>query len=556
MRLKSSCVVTVPVVGALVVALVGLLLSSLAVAQERKVVVRESELPTAIKKAIEQAVPGDRVLVKIEKEIEGEDPGQYDVKIRSGDKVYEVEISPQGRVIEVKEVASGGDEDSDAEQVNKWTDSFHMEDCTFSTVGRNRFFSLDPGYQLVLESSEEKVVITVLDKTKIIGGVETRVIEEREEKDGKLVEVSRNFFAICKEHHDVFYFGEEVDDYEDGRIVGHGGAWRADEPGSKAGIIMPGTILLGARHYHEISPKAMDRAEMIADDVTMTTPAGTFTNCIRVEETSGLDPEEKYYKTYAPGIGIIQDEDLLLIQHSAVREKDEDGKEYTLTGEAVDDFSDRFNLDWDILGADPSHWSLSKVPGTLTITTQPGSFTRDRTDFKNVFLVACPAAASRDFQVTTCIKSFRPTEFWNQAGLILWNDADNHLKFVYEYGEGPPVYITKQPRMFTAAVEINGIVRHGWFRAEQELDEVWLRLVKRGTRCELYTSANGKTFHPIDLILARYGASDHRVPWPGGSVKRIGLFADNGSALSAAEVDASFDFFEVKALSVLAAASR
>jgi len=36
-------------------------------------------------------------------------------------------------------------------------------------------------------------------------------VEEREEVDGELKEISRNFFAICREHGDVFYFGEEVD---------------------------------------------------------------------------------------------------------------------------------------------------------------------------------------------------------------------------------------------------------------------------------------------------------------------------------------------------------
>ena len=56
----------------------------------------------------------------------------------------------------------------------------------------------------------------------------------------------------------------------------------------------------------------MDRAEIMADDVTMKTPAGTFKDCLRVEETSGIAPDEKGYKTYAPGVGLIQDEDLLL----------------------------------------------------------------------------------------------------------------------------------------------------------------------------------------------------------------------------------------------------
>ncbi len=288
-------------------------------AQERKVTVRQSELPAAIKKAIQQATVKGQIII-IKKEVEGEDPGQYDVLIRSGGKDYEVEISPEGKVLEVKEVTSA-EEAPASEQGKKWTTSFGQENCTFSTIGRNRFFSLIPGDQLVLQSSEEKVVITVLDETKKIGGVRTRIIEEREEKDGELAEVSRNFFAICKEHGDVFYFGEEVDDYKDGKIVAHSGAWRADEANSKAGIIMPGTILLGARHYQEIAPNAKDRAEIISDDVTMVTPAGTFRNCLRVEETSGLDPDEKYFKTYAPGVGLIQDEDLLLISYSKAKEE-------------------------------------------------------------------------------------------------------------------------------------------------------------------------------------------------------------------------------------------
>jgi len=290
-----------------------------AATQEKKITILPSKLPTVIKRAIEEALPKGEIL-RIQKEVEGEDPGQYDVDIRSGGKLYEVEISSEGEVIEVKEITST-EEAPGGEQGKKWTSSFGQENCTFSSVGKNRFFILEPGHQLVLESRREKVVITVLEQTKKIGSVETRVIEEREEKNGKLVEVSRNFFAICREHGDIFYFGEEVDDYKDGKIVAHSGAWRADEKNSKAGIIMPGTILLGARHYQEIAPNAMDRAEIIRDDVTMKTPAGTFSNCITVEETSGLDPDEKCYKTYAPGVGLIQDEDLLLTGYTEAKEE-------------------------------------------------------------------------------------------------------------------------------------------------------------------------------------------------------------------------------------------
>lgn len=288
-------------------------------AGEKKVTVQPSELPPAVAKAIKDAFPEGKITT-IQKEVEGEDPGQYDVEIRSGQKQYELEISPEGKIIERKEVTATK-ESKEAKEGKKWTQSFGEEHCTFSSIGANRFFILEPGYQLVLQSDEEKVAITVLNETKMVGNVETRIVEEREELNGQLKEVSRNFYAICKEHGDVFYFGEEVDDYKDGKIVGHSGAWRADEKNSKAGIMMPGTTLLGARHYQEIAPNAMDRAEIVSDDVTMKTPAGKFENCLKIEETTALDPAEKCYKTYAPGVGLIQDEDLLLVKYGNVKAK-------------------------------------------------------------------------------------------------------------------------------------------------------------------------------------------------------------------------------------------
>lgn len=316
MRLRSY---RFEIATAVVLAMLVAGLCSETLAQERKITVSATELPDVISEAIQKAFPGGRVLI-VEKEVEGEDPGQYDVVVHSGQKEYEVEISPEGKILEAKEKQADGEKAGSAGE-KKWTDSFGHEECTFSPLGRNRFFILVPGHKLVLESPEEKVVITVLNETKKIGNVETAVVEEREEEGGQLKEVSRNFFATCREHGDVFYFGEEVDDYDEGKIVGHGGAWRADAKDSKAGIIMPGTIFLGARHYQEIAPNAMDRAEIVADDVTLETPAGVFHHCIRVEETSRLDPNEKYYKIYAPGVGLIQDEDLVLTSYTTVAEQ-------------------------------------------------------------------------------------------------------------------------------------------------------------------------------------------------------------------------------------------
>ena len=147
-----------------------------------------------------------------------------------------------------------------------------------------------------------------------LGTVRTRVVEEREWADGELVEVSRNFFAICCRTLAVYYFGEDVDIYEGGQIVGHEGAWRAGEDAAMPGLMMPGTFLLGSRYYQEFAPDvAMDRGENVAMGLTIETPAGVFEDCVEVLETTALDPEEEGTKIYCPGVGLAIDEELELV---------------------------------------------------------------------------------------------------------------------------------------------------------------------------------------------------------------------------------------------------
>lgn len=197
-----------------------------------------------------------------------------------------------------------------------WTTEFFVEKGELVSSGRNSFFLLEPGYQLILEGGGERMVKTVLNETKIVDGVETRVLEERETKDDKLVEVSRNYYAISKKTSSVYYFGEEVDIYKDGKITSHEGAWLSGVKGAKFGLMMPGLQLVKGKYYQEIAPgAAMDRAEIVSISETVKTPAGEFKNCLKVEETTPLEPANIGYKYYAPGIGIVKDGKLLLVKY-------------------------------------------------------------------------------------------------------------------------------------------------------------------------------------------------------------------------------------------------
>jgi uncharacterized Fe-S cluster protein YjdI len=214
---------------------------------------------------------------------------------------------------------------ADSEEApSAWQQEFGIKSCNLQTTGRNPYMILEPGHRLVLEGGGTKLQITVLDETKVVDGVETRVVEEKEWKDGKLYEVAKNYLAICPQTKDVFYFGEDVDFYENGKVVKHDGSWLAGN-GNKPGLLMPGSPKLSMKYYQELAPKvAMDRAEIVSVTDTCKTPAGTFANCLKVKEGSAIELAAVEHKYFAPSIGLVGDESLRLVRHGFVKNQQAD----------------------------------------------------------------------------------------------------------------------------------------------------------------------------------------------------------------------------------------
>jgi hypothetical protein len=203
---------------------------------------------------------------------------------------------------------------------DEWTAQFLVEPDELVATGRNPYFILEPGYTLRLEAGNDRLIITVLDETRTVENIETRIVEERETEDGELVEVSRNFFAISRRTNSVFYFGEEVDIYENGRVVRHEGAWLSGVNGARYGLMMPGLPLLKARYYQEIAPRvALDRAEIASISDQLTVPAGRFSHVLRTIETTPLEPGAREAKYYAAGVGLLRDGSLNLVSYGHAR---------------------------------------------------------------------------------------------------------------------------------------------------------------------------------------------------------------------------------------------
>jgi hypothetical protein len=266
------------------------------------------EIPEPARNALLGHAGENRIRELEEKVVDGKT--LYEIELLVEGKETEVVVSPGGQLIAVKRddvVAMSPAEDAG------WRRSFDVDRKNLGTDGRNPYFPLTPGLKIHLSDGSETVVFSVLDETKLVDGVETRVVEERETVDGELVEISRNYFAIDRTNGDVYYFGEDVDIYEDGKVASHDGAWLAGVNGVRFGLIMPGKPSVGDRFYLEDAPGAVERVEVVALDATLATPLRGFEKVVHCQENDVLDGGVSH-KWYAPGIGMVGDDEMRAIK--------------------------------------------------------------------------------------------------------------------------------------------------------------------------------------------------------------------------------------------------
>jgi hypothetical protein len=221
---------------------------------------------------------------------------------------------------------SGGDDSRPNEQARESTSSTPTSSTPTGDINPGDFtakvdhplFSLSSYRLQFFEGSERapdtgksiktRIEKRVLDKTELVAGVPVAVLEVKEYENDELVETTLDYFA---QHRDgsVWYFGERIDDYEDGKIAGHEGQWLAGEGNAKPGLYMPAQPTVGQEFAQERAPGvAEDRSTILAVGVAVTTPAGSFTDCIRVKDYAPLSKVDEF-KFYCPRVGIVREEE-------------------------------------------------------------------------------------------------------------------------------------------------------------------------------------------------------------------------------------------------------
>ena len=188
----------------------------------------------------------------------------------------------------------------------------HSKDIT------NPYLPLSSLKRDILEGTEKgktlRVERTLKPETKIfkVDGqdIEALVMEDREFIKGEIEEVTLDYFAQDDDG-TVYYMGEDVDNYKDGKVVKHEGAWLYGRDTQKMGVAMPAHPRVGQKFKSEAVGKiTTENDTVVSMSEKVTVPAGKFDNCLKIIETnSDGETEEKFY---APGVGVVREEDLLL----------------------------------------------------------------------------------------------------------------------------------------------------------------------------------------------------------------------------------------------------
>lgn len=220
-----------------------------------------------------------------------------------------------------------------------WAATPSLDALKFSNPRRitNPYLPLGSLKQDILEGTEdghkiriERTVKPDVHKTFTIGDktIGSLAVEDREIKDGELEEVAMDYFAQANDG-TVLYLGEDVDEYKDGKVVGHSGSWLLGKDTKTPGVIMPARPRVGATFKSEdVNSEIHEDDEVVSASESVKVPAGSYSNCIKVKET--LAEGDVEYKYFAFGIGCVRevpkDGNVVLISHNA-KTKEEMRKE-------------------------------------------------------------------------------------------------------------------------------------------------------------------------------------------------------------------------------------
>lgn len=201
-------------------------------------------------------------------------------------------------------------------QVAKSDQAFDASRFAQSIPIVNEWMPLKPGTRFVYEGTTieddgtavpHRVVITVTDLTKVIGGVRAAVTWDLDYSDGELVEAELAFFAQDTTG-TVWRMGEYPEEYDGGKFVA-ASPWIHGFEQAQAGIMMQAKPQPGTPSYAQGWGPAVnwtDRAQVDQIGQKTCVPLRCYEDVLIIAETSASEVDAQQLKYFARGVGNVR----------------------------------------------------------------------------------------------------------------------------------------------------------------------------------------------------------------------------------------------------------
>jgi hypothetical protein len=176
----------------------------------------------------------------------------------------------------------------------------------------NPYLPLKPGttltYKGKLDGKSATDVFAVTSGTKVILGVTTTVVHDQVFIKGELAEDTFDWFAQDRAGN-VWYFGEDTKELENGQVVSTEGSWEAGVNNARAGIFMPAAPQVGQAFKQEDAKNVAEDCSKIVDlNASVKTPFVSSNQALKTEEFSLLEPDVLDNKYYVRDIGLVREQ--------------------------------------------------------------------------------------------------------------------------------------------------------------------------------------------------------------------------------------------------------
>ena len=166
--------------------------------------------------------------------------------------------------------------------------------------------------QAQTEDGLERIEVSIEADTTSVWGVDALVARDTVYLDDVIIEDTWDWFAQDGEGN-VWYLGEDTQEYVDGMPGTTVGSWEAGVDGALPGIVMLAEPTVGKSYRQEYyAGEAEDYGTVVSLDEDVSVPAGDFTGCLKIRERSVIDPDLDEFKYYCEGVGnvLVEEEDL------------------------------------------------------------------------------------------------------------------------------------------------------------------------------------------------------------------------------------------------------